>query len=413
MSDWRNPHASLGPPPPPEAYRPSAIPAWVTVAAVAVATAVLATGTWFVVSHVRPRAHITVDAAPIDRTPAPHRATRTPDTPQLDANGDPVFTPLPAVSGTGGGTAGLPPVLLAPPEPGPVVTPKTAEQIVRAAWDVHNLAVTHVDTTLMANLDTGLALEVDLGRCSCGDRLPLGRALGVAVSVPRQTTYPAQFLAEVATTHDVDPFVAFVVFSRSDPGSPWKLAFLGGMVVDNASVTPPATDADGYLRTEPAAPKVDPAAVHAQLADYWRTAKRTQAVPPPGVFRPGVWTTDFAKTLSEHGQGQIGSNGLIGWYAYQADPAPDHRFVFAEGQGWRIVCSAVRVQKTFTGSGPGDGPFQDPNRQNWGASVPPGVHTAITTTQVSVPCIEIPPAGSAEGVRVLGADEHGDVDWYR
>src|SRR5262249_3911341 len=115
------------------------------------------------------------------------------------------------------------------------------------------------------------------------------------------------------------------------------------------------------------------------------------------------WTTDFATTLSKYGQGRVAQNGLVAYYAYHADSTEDPVFTYPEGMGWQISCSAVRVQKTYVGTTPGRGPFQDPDRTNWGPFVTPGVHTAIVLNDLRVPCIEIPPRSSSDLLRVLGA----------
>jgi hypothetical protein len=187
------------------------------------------------------------------------------------------------------------------------------------------------------------------------------------------------------------------------------LAFVGGMLVDSVDMRYPAMDADGFLAPQTATPLIDPATAHSQLASYWRDAKRTGAVPPSDVFEPGVWTTDYAQTLTQYGQGQVARNGLVGHYAYQADPAHDPLFTFPEGQGWQLACSALRVQTTFSGADASDGPVQDHARDNWGPEIAPGVYRSIVYTDVATPCIDIPPAGSGQLVRVHGAARHTSV----
>jgi hypothetical protein len=191
------------------------------------------------------------------------------------------------------------------------------------------------------------------------------------------------------------------------------LDLIGGFATTGpATLTPPAIDGDGYLAPQTAQPATDPAGVHALLADYWREAKRTGTVPPSSVFEPGIWTTGFAQKLTTYHQGGIAENGLIGYYAYQTDTVQDGAYAFPEGQGWEIVCSAIHMQKTFV-PGPGRDAYQDPDQKNWGKSVPPGAHSAITMNDIAVPCMEIPPAGSGQKVRVKGAQEYTDVTSYK
>ena len=331
--------------------------------------------------------------------------------PPLDSHGDPRWVTPPESLLPPATTAGLPAALTATNPTGPVVTPAMAQAVVSAAWTLHGQALAVGDENLMASLETGSALEADLGRCVCAPANPFGPIGGVSVMVPRQTSYPARFMAQVATTVPAptsgrDQYLAFVVFTRTDAASPWRIALLGGFATEGAAaVTPPAVDADGYLAIEAAAPKVDPAEAHDLLAGYWRRAKDSGTVPDPGPFEPGVWTTHQAGVLAEHHQGAVGGTGFTEYYAYQADPDPASLFVFDQGLGWRIACAPLRVQRTFTGE-PGGFPYQTPDLHNWGRDVAPGVHAAIIDTELTVPCIEIPAAGSADGLRVYGADEY-------
>jgi hypothetical protein len=343
--------------------------------------------------------------APATRTASPTAQYR----PALDAAGDPLYVSprrqLPAPNGA----ESLPAALTATVSSGPVITPSGARDAVRAAWTLHARALERLDIKLMSAFETGAALELDAGRCDCGPGNPFGDIKDMAVSVPRQTAYPAQFFAQVATTASNQPWVAFLVFSRTEAASPWRLAFIGGFQASDASVTPPAVGADGYLAPQTASPLFDPAAAHRLLADYWRTAKRTATVAPSSNFAPGIWTNQFATKLTQYHQGGIGQNGLVGYYAYETDPANDPAYTFAEGQGWQIVCSALRVQKTFVAPPGRSGPYQDKAGQNLGPLVPPGVHNAVIVTEITVPCIEVPPAGSSAKATVLGADEY--TDW--
>lgn len=347
--------------------------------------------------------------APSAAAPPPASAGGAPPTytPPLDANGDVVF----AASGRTPPTAShsaLPTALMAVTSSGPVVTPPMASGIVDTMWKLRGDALGHPNPSILASFETGSALEVDTGRCGCDDGNPFGSIDDMTLFMPRQTAYPASFMAEVATTASGKPFIAFFILQRTSASSPWLLAFSGGFATDRAEVTPPAVDADGYLAAQTATPALDPKQAHTALATYWSEAKRTGTIPATTTFAPGPWTTDFAKIMDEHHQGDV-NDGLRAYYSYQADPAHDPVFTFPEGQGWLIACSAVRVQKTFTGSRLGDGPQQDPARRNWGPGVTPGLHTAVVVTEITLPCIEIPPAAAHEGARVRGADEFSDT----
>jgi hypothetical protein len=334
--------------------------------------------------------------------------------PALDAQGNPVYVPLAQHPPAPTRSVALPPAMTAPPGAGDVITPSAATAVVQATWDLHHQALAHLDSSLMAAFETGPALEVDAGRCQCpGNSDPFGPASQVAVSVPHQASYPARFFAQVATTASAKPWVAFLVFTRADARSPWMLDLMGGYAADSAQVTPPAVDGGGFLAPQTARSMVDPSTVHALLAQYWRFSKGGAKVPPAPLWAPGIWTTEFASKLTQYHQGGIAENGLIGYYAYETDAAHDGAYVFPEGQGWQIVCSPIRIQKTFVPAAPGGRVLQDPAQHNWGKSVPPGAYNVVTDNEITVPCIEVPPAGPGHQVRVLGAQEYMDVTTYK
>ncbi|HET7489897.1 MAG TPA: hypothetical protein VFJ85_18370 [Acidimicrobiales bacterium] len=366
-------------------------------AAVAVAAGLLVAGGRILSTDEQPAAEAPEQTAP------PEPLLEEPAPPALDADGDPVLTPVPPVE-PGPARSALPAALTAPPPPGgPVVTPAAAEAVARAMWALRGDALNRLDPAELRGFETGTALEVDAGRCPCPAGNPFGPARAVAVTVPRQDGFPAQFLAQVATTDATRPYLAFLVLRRETAADPWRLAFAGGFHTDKAAVTPPAPDPDGYALAPDAPPAVDPDGVHAALADLWRVARRTGTVPPTGPFEPGRWTDEYAKVLAARRQGAAGPGGLVSWIAFQAGAGA---FTFPEAGGWRIVCSAIRTQTTYTGPEAGKGPVQDPALATWGPDVPEGVHRAVTVTALRTPCIEVPPAGSGAQARVLGADEH-------
>jgi hypothetical protein len=149
------------------------------------------------------------------------------------------------------------------------------------------------------------------------------------------------------------------------------------------------------------------------LADYWRFSKRSGKVPPAPLWDPGIWTNEFATKLTQYHQGGVAGNGLIGYYAYETDAARDGAYAFPQGQGWQIVCSPIRMQKTYLPTRPGERVVQDPAQKNWGPTVPPGAYSVVTATEIAVPCIEVPPAGSSQKVRVYGAQEYTDITTYK
>jgi len=151
--------------------------------------------------------------------------------------------------------------------------------------------------------------------------------------------------------------------------------------------------------------------VHGLLAQYWRFSTDNGKVPPAPLWQPGPWTSQLAAQLARQRQGAVADNGLIGSYAYQAAPSRS-AYAFPQAQGWQIVCSPIYMQKTFHPTA--DRRIsQDAARREWGSSVPPGSYREITQNSIAVPCIEIPPTGSKDKVRVKGAQPFVDVTTYK
>jgi len=299
--------------------------------------------------------------------------------------------------------------LTAAPAAGDLISPAGATAVVQAAWDLHHKALVDHDLVLLAAFETGPALEVDAARDSTGD--PYGPASQVVVSVPHQTSYPARFFAQVAVTAKGQPWIAFLVFTRADPRAPWMLDVMGAYAAAPTEITPPAVDAGGFLASSAARPIVDPTTVHGLLAEYWRSSTDNGQVPPAPLWAPGAWTTQLATQLARQRQGAVADNGLIGFYAYQAASSVS-AYAFSQAHGWQIVCSAIHIQKTFRSTADKQ-VFQDGAQRRWGKSVPPGSHHEVTQNSIAVPCIEVPPAGSGQKVRVKGAQPFADVTTYK
>jgi hypothetical protein len=190
------------------------------------------------------------------------------------------------------------------------------------------------------------------------------------------------------------------------------LELIGGYAAPPTAVTQPAVDAGGFLTAQAAPALVDPTTVHPLLTQYWRFSKDNGRVPPAPLWEPGQWTNQFAATLARYHQGAIAENGLLASYAYKAAPNGSG-YVFPEGQGRQIVCSAIDMQTTYRPTDAGKRLAQDPGQHKWGKSVPPGAYRQITQNEIAVPCIEIPPTGSHAKVRVLGAQAYADVTTYK
>jgi len=286
-----------------------------------------------------------------------------------------------------------PPELRTTNASGPVVTPAQAKEITGTIFHLRAAALAAQDRPAFQQIDTGVVLESDIPACGClGERF--GAITDMSVFVPRQTSYPASFMAEVATTNAGTPSIENVVVVRNSAADSWRLA------VENVVTFPsgqlhldaPVADAGGY----DAAPTASPAAsatLFRQLATYWQSWKNTGAAPSPSPFDSGAFTTGKGAELAAHPQDQLQDNGLFGHYDYAYDTG-DAVYTFAVNGGWSVSCSAVRHTTLFTPRS-GDLAVQDPARHNWGPTLAPGSYDALTERHVEQSCIFVPTNGSA------------------
>ncbi|HEX6538775.1 MAG TPA: hypothetical protein VF155_06325, partial [Candidatus Dormibacteraeota bacterium] len=194
-SEWRPP------PPPPQAEPPLRRRTLVLLSSSLVAAVVLAAGgaVWY--ARVAPHSAAHSGAA------SPSPATVTSPAPDLSA------------------------LTAQPSTPGVTVDPAEAASVVRAVWPAREEALFVRDTATVTRLETGSAAAWDTIRCTFGCPPPSPRPLEeLRTFVPRETTYPAAFLAEVRTTTDnhAQPYIEIMVLSRESAHEPWRVALATG-----------------------------------------------------------------------------------------------------------------------------------------------------------------------------------------
>jgi hypothetical protein len=295
-------------------------------------------------------------------------------------------------------------VSLAPPATGPLVTPALARRVVDAVWPLRDRAIAARDLATLRELESGPALAVDVARMREGgapnrpmpDRTAPSK---LAVYVPRHTVWPIRFLAEVPTTSAAEPFLEFLIFTRTSAKSRWHLVYdtgfsrIGGATL---SPDPGVFDKQGYdvVPTPSEIPAGDAVPDLARYWQAWRDDGTAPAAVPP--FAPGAWTTEYGQSVAGR-QDRIGNNGLPEHIAYGDEPAPaDEVWTFGVW-GEDLVCSPMH--QTTTWSGP---TRQDGNRQKWGPDLAPGVYSSVTAAILREPCVLVPQAAGA--LVAFGAD---------
>lgn len=200
-----------------------------------------------------------------------------------------------------------PPAAAATPKQ--VVTPAQAKAIVQAYSVANNKANATYDTAAQDRHEEGPARTVDDALFGIARKLSLGplpasSLVDVRVYVPRQTAYPAVFVAFAHAQlkgEPVEPFTAAFVFRRDSATATWKLAD-----ETNFGAAPPrlTLDSGGYLPAlRPATLLVTPAVLYPS----WIVA---QTLAGRGANAPPAWTRTslfkrfvvLSPTLAEHDQ---------------------------------------------------------------------------------------------------------------
>jgi hypothetical protein len=311
----------------------------------------------------------------------------------------------------------LPAAMLVTNPSGPVITPVQAAAVVRAFWPLNERANATNDRRLTDMLDSGPAAEFEdavsadnLARPSLPDLRVVRPLKGVEVFVPLQTAFPATFLADVLTTvygtsPEGDPpgtsSVEVYVFVRPDAATPWRAALRTFGPTHLGVIIGPA--GGSYLATLPGSHDltVDPETVPSLLATYWQRYYDTGA-PPPSIFAPGRWTTEKMVALLKEVRQFAADTGIRETTEYSVDLKRDGLFQFAVNGNWDLACFTVRYS-TVQIPAAGHVLHQDPARNNYGGSLPPGQYVRITTTGLRQTCAWLPPVGyKGEGVLVMG-----------
>ncbi|HLI56176.1 MAG TPA: hypothetical protein VKY26_03980, partial [Actinomycetota bacterium] len=341
----------------------------------------------------------------------PAGLARGPYLPNTDAQGDPTWVNV-AFHAPTPSTAPLPAALTAAPSTDVPVTFAEAQAALQAVWPLRNAALKDGNGHLLAEIETGPALEGDVGDCcTAGNGWgPIESSMMFVSS--QQRSWPAEFVGEAITT-DIDggSWVVTLHFTRASEAVPWMIDFAS----EYEPIGPPQLDlpygggAQGFMTPVYLATTLTATDLLGELAANWRAAKDHL----PGTASPdlasGAWTTQFDGVLSQYRQGQVNrSNGLAGHYAYAPDPAGSFTFFTPYAT---VICGVVRVEKVWTPASGQIGVYQDPAQSNWGPGVPPGTYRAIIATTLAEPCFYVPFSPTSAGsVAVAGGSEQQYTD---
>ena len=295
-------------------------------------------------------------------------------------------------------------VLSATPQtPGVTIDQSLAMRIVNSMWPVREQALDTDDATPLSGFETGSALQGDtadlLARaCGCNDYT--ARTIATHdLFVPRQTAYPAWFIAEL-TTGPVDVTssdVSLMVFTRASAAAHWMLR--------SRLVTRRTPTAWVYATPETMTSGFDlPSPTHNELpgdlAAYYQHWA-TDGTAPTSPFAPGVFTSSV-------GQTQVATDKT---YASEGAGAPRH-LLGRPGRrrrtgrpsanndrdqpsyGWTLTCGTEHYV-SVTALAKGATPIVQPvDLSAWGSTLPPGQYTSVTQWGLHESCFMDDPYGT-------------------
>ena len=324
----------------------------------------------------------------------------------------------------------LPLALSATNDSGPLVTPTQAREIAWWSWSLFDEGLGSDDTRMVSQvLEPGLMLREVLTQCAwpkgeyCpSERWPISTdPSSIRVFVPRQTSYPLDFLALIPSTGSVIESTAelgpsqaisvLAVLERTSATATWKIAFKtafgdSGGTKPPELVLPQVGDASlaGYDPSAAVKPTIDSASVPGALAAYWQHWKETETAPARSAFTSGAYTSEYGASIGQQLNGsEYRANGnvlLVERGTYSAEPAIDGVWTFSVNNRAALICSTVRIAVTDVAIGRGK-LLQTAKGDPWGIQIPPGRYAAVATLELHRTCTLTTSNG---GLQVLGID---------
>lgn len=229
-----------------------------------------------------------------------------------------------------------------------VVTPDSARQAVLAFWPVYTAAFRPVNTTVLARLDEGSAKVADQNAV-CGCEPPSAAIVSLELSVPRQTSYPAVFMAELTAGGESSPTLYMLEFRQDSASSPWRLASRVTLwnPTTSAGFGIPVLDGEGYAEPVDSADAAANVALLTQLAQAWQHAKESGDPTTPAAFRSDDWLTgERLGELAQYRQ-DTETQGMFGHFTFAVDPATPV-YQVAVDQRAALVCGAINETTVWT-----------------------------------------------------------------
>jgi hypothetical protein len=292
-----------------------------------------------------------------------------------------------------------------------IITPADATQVVRDFWRLNEKANTSSDwAAARGQIEGGLLQEADvadgnamraLGLTSLTAARPLNR---VAVYVPRQRSYPAEFVALLETV-DLDqggqltsePLAFYAHSVRTAEDERWIADFAA--IGDLGRPLRFALDGDGYASSvalQAGGYVVTPSALGDAYVGYLSSGLASGT--PRGPFTAGSRTTDAVRGARGF-QESMARQGYRVSIDYSTRP---YLHAYRGADGFGIVLFALQVTSTVQLADPSLCIIQPAdNLRAWGTLVPPGSYSMVASDDLSQLIAIDPPARAASTVDLV------------
>lgn len=287
----------------------------------------------------------------------------------------------------------------------PVITPVQAMDVVKAHWDANHQADQSADPKVWVALETGYLETVDeknttnvfAGQHVTYDAVPI---ISSKVYLPRQTEYPAMFMAEIVSLQDgtdghpskttVRWLWGFTATSKADG---WKL-MADTILPDSATLTF-ALDKDGYvIQTPDQATQANQTAagMSSSYVNYMTSALASATTTSP--FADGALTSDIVanyKTI----KGEAHQSTLL-TFTPQGDA---QALTLADGGALVLFFATDQIERT---AGAGYCFIQQPARTNFPYVIQPGSYDHVNFTAALELAALVPAKGSTAKISLSG-----------
>jgi len=288
---------------------------------------------------------------------------------------------------------------------GNLVTTAAAAGALKAYWPVHEQALVDGDLAKLASLDADSAAEWEKGAVACGcyhidEPRPLKSA---SYLIPKQTAYPAFFMAEATETYQGVDHVDLLVFTKQNAQESWLVSEESGFspsVIAASKVAPAA----GNAAAPTAAQHARATKAAADLATFWQEAKNNSDLPDANTFDTAGQTGQRLASLMASGQDEVQGNGLLGHYTFSAS-STDPLFEVTTADGSDLACQPLRESVVYTPP-PGYAVHQDADQHEWGKLLPPGDYASLTSRDAWQTCFLISP-NAQDSIVVFDSDTGG------